>query len=543
MRASVRVWIAAGCVLCGAMAMGAQIPSIRHTDNGGQLLAAGRPYLILGGELGNSSAGTAAQADTILPKLAQMHLNTVLMPVAWGEIEPIEGTFDFEVLDHWVEVARVQHLHLVLLWFGSWKNSESSYAPLWVKQDTKRFPRAMAADGTPLEILSTFGEETETADARAFGALMRHVRAIDKDQQTVLMVQVENEVGYLGYGRDRSKIANELFSGAVPAELMQKLEAHRGEFSDELSAHFHPEGKTWREVFGDAANEVFMAWSYARYIEHVAAEGKRAYALPMYVNCQLPAPDERAGEYPSGGPHPAFLEVYRVMAPSLDFYAPDIYWPDFEYWVNRFHANGNPVFVPEARMDTAAYNSFYAYGEAKAFGFSPFGVDAVKVDADGGDATGIGGAYEVLGSLSDMMAAAQVDGKMRGMVLNEDSPRPTQTVALGGYLFDATLARSWPAKSLLSKHGAMVVIEAGPDEFYIAGSGLYVSFARDLDVDDAVGGIGSIEEVRREDDRWVTVRRLNGDQSNQGRELLMDPHGFHVYRVRLYAIRRAGSGE
>jgi hypothetical protein len=522
------------------MAQAATLPAIRHTDDSAQLIVDGKPYLILGGELGNSSAGTAAEADTVLPKLAAMHLNTVLMPVAWEQIEPTEGTFDFHVLDHWIEVAREQHLHLVLLWFGSWKNSESSYAPLWVKQNTKRFPRAISADGSPLEILSTLDEETERADGRAFSALMRRVRDTDEHQQTVLMVQVENEVGYLGYGRDRSKDANELFRSAVPAELMRELEAHRDSFSPELGSHFNSQGKTWPKVFGDSADEVFMAWNYARYIQHVAEAGKSVYALPMYVNCQLPAPDERAGEYPSGGPHPAYLEVYRVTAPSLDFYSPDIYWSNFEYWINRFRANGNAVFVPEARADSGAYNAFYAYGEAKAFGFSPFGVDSLQSDHGAAD-SGVSGAYEVLGSVSDMILSAQVSGKMRGLVLGESSLRPTQTVSLGGYLFQATLARSWPEKTLLTKNGAMLVIESAPNEFYIAGSGLFVSFLRDPDVDDKVAGIGSIEEVSRDDNRWVTMRRLNGDQSNQGRQLLMDAQSFHVYRVILYAIGKTAA--
>jgi beta-galactosidase GanA len=260
------ILMVAWCLLNGLAAHAGTLPVMRHTDAGAQLIVDGKPYLILGGELGNSSAGTAAEADAVLPKLATMHLNTVLMPVAWDQIESTEGTFDFSILDHWISVAREQHLHLVLLWFGSWKNSVSSYAPLWVKQDTKRFPRAISADGTPLEILSTLGTETETADGRAFSALMRHVRDTDERQQTVLMVQVENEVGHLGYGRDRSKGANELFLRAVPAELMRELEANRDSFSPELHSHFNPQGTTWSEVFGDSADEVFMAWNYARYI-------------------------------------------------------------------------------------------------------------------------------------------------------------------------------------------------------------------------------------------------------------------------------------
>jgi beta-galactosidase GanA len=198
------------CVLLFSVSHAQPAEQMRvHVDtSSGQFLIQGKPFVILGGELGNSSAGTAAQADSILPNLARMHLNTVLMPVAWEQIEPIEGSFDFSILDHWIDVARQQHLHLVLLWFGSWKNAFSEYAPAWVKADTKRFPRALTADGSQLEILSTFGAKTERLDSRAFAALMAHVRERDRGQQTVLMVQVENEVGYLGPRRDRSPEAN-----------------------------------------------------------------------------------------------------------------------------------------------------------------------------------------------------------------------------------------------------------------------------------------------------------------------------------------------
>ncbi|MGA3345235.1 MAG: DUF5597 domain-containing protein [Terracidiphilus sp.] len=525
--------VLAGCILGALIANAAELPTISKS---GQLIVNHKPYLILGGELGNSSAGTAAEADSILPRVAQLHVNTVLMPVAWEQIEPTEGSFDFSILDHWINVARVQHLHLVVLWFGSWKNAFSNYAPAWVKQDTKRFPRAISADGNELEILSTLGPETMKSDSRAFSELMKHIREKDQAQQTVLMVQVENEVGYLGRGRDRSEAANRLFHSPAPQELISKLESSRDSLSPELHAHFNAAGTTWSEVFGDAADEVFMAWNYARYIDAVAAKGKQAYPLPMYANCQLPAPKERAGEYPSGGPHPYYLEVYRAMAPSLDFYSPDIYWPNFEYWIDRYKFSGNAVFVPEARLESAPYNAFYAYGEAGAFGFSPFGIDSLQIAPDQHESgPGLKDVYAALDSMSDMLLSRQASG---ALVLHANSPRPTQTVALGNYLFEATLSRSWPAKTLLTEDGAMIVVQSSANEFYVAGSGLTVSFYRNPDVDSEASGIASVEEVCRVDGNWITLRRLNGDQTNQGRQLSIAPHQVQVFRVVLFSTER-----
>lgn len=516
------------------------VPRIRMENGTGQLIVKGQPYLILGGELGNSSAGTAAQADSIIPKLSAMHVNTALIPVAWEQIEPKEGSFDFSILDHWIETARAHNLHLVLLWFGSWKNAFSNYAPAWVKTDTKRFARAEAPDGRPLEILSTLSPEARRSDSRAFASLMRHVREKDSDQQTVLMVQVENEVGYLGPGRDRSAQANRQFQGRVPASLMGALAAKRLQLAPELATHFNDRGQSWTEVFGDAANEVFMAWNYASYIEAVALAGKGEYTLPMYVNAQLPAPQERSGEYPSGGPHPFYLDVWRAAAPSVDFYSPDIYWPNFEYWVQRYEIPGNPIFVPEARLESSSFNALYVYGQARAFGFCPFGIDSLKLPEKSDDAKpAIMQTYELLDSIRELLPAAQVSGMTRGLVLHTTSPRPTQTVALGGYLFEATLSRSWPARTIVADDGAMLILQTAPGEFYVVGSGLTVTVSRDPDFDSGIAGIESVEQVSRTEGKWVTERRLNGDQTNQGRQLMLDPHQPHIYRLRLNSI---GSG-
>ena len=505
----------------------------------GQLLVQGKPFLIFGGELGNSSAGTSAQADAILPEMARLHLNTVLTPVAWEQVEPREGSFDFSILDHWIDVARQQKLHLVLLWFGSWKNAFSEYVPDWVKSDTKRFPRAMASDGTPLEILSTFGTESAKCDSRAFGALLKHVRIKDGEQQTVLMVQVENEVGILGSGRDRSPEANRQFAEAVPRELMRKLMASRAEVSRELAAQFNPQGKSWRDVFGEGADEAFMTWKYAAYIDSVAEAGKKEYPLPLYMNAQLPSLLERAGEYPSGGPHPYNLGVYRAVATHIDFYSPDIYWPDFEYWVRRYQFPGNPIFIPEARLETSPYNALYAFGAAKAFGFGPFAIENVKAPTSSGEPEPeIAQVYAALESLGQTLIDAQAADRTRGMSIHANSPRASQTVALGGYLFQGSLSRSWSTNAMLANDGGMLLLQSAPNEFFVVGVGLTVKMTRDPDTDSQIAGITSIEELSKVESEWKVTARLNGDESNQGRQLTMDPHQVRIYRLRMYTAPR-----
>ena len=529
------IFISAFFILTASL-RAAELPHVRLQNGASQLIVNGQPFLVLGGELGNSSSGSAAQADSIIPRLASMHVNTILMPVAWEQIEPKEGSFDFSILDHWIDVARQSNMHLVPLWFGSWKNAFSEYAPSWVKSDVKRFPRAQAVDGTPLEILSTLSPETRRCDSRAFAALVRHIREKDSQQQTVLMIQVENEVGVLGRGRDRSAEANQMFLAPVPAELLRSLTARRVQLSPELAAHYKDRGHTWSEVFGDSANEVFMAWNYATYINAVVEAGKKEYALPMYMNAQLPAPLERAGSYPSGGPNPYNLDIYRAAAPSIDFYSPDIYWPDFEYWVQRYQIPGNPIFIPEARLDVAPYNALYAYGEGRAFGFCPFDIDSLRPPQKDGDLKPeMMQVYELLDSIRDLLLPAQAAGSTRALVLHANSLRGTQTVSLGGYLFDATLARTWPARTVAEDNGAMLIMQTAPGEFYILGSGLSVNFARDPDVDAGIAGIQSIEQVSRISGQWKSERWLNGDQSDQGRRLLMDAHEPRIFRVRLYS--------
>ena len=525
------------------------LPHIERVGQRAQLIVGGKPFLILGGELGNSSASTAAEADEILPGLARAHVNTVLIPVPWEEIEPEEGHFDFAVLDHWIERAHEQQMHLVLLWFGSWKNGVSSYTPGWVKADSRRFPRAIGADGQPLEVLSTLAESNVQADAKAFRSLMRHVREVDAGKDTVLMVQVENEVGLIGATRDRSAVANRAFKEQVPPPLLNGLRARRLQLAPEVAMNLSEatlaKAGTWSEVFGKVAPEIFMAWHYATYVQGVASAGKDEYALPMFTNAQLPAPKERAGDYPSGGPHAGMLDVWKAGAPVIYFFSPDIYWPEFAYWVDRFTVDDNPGFVPEARLESGPWNAFYAFGEAGEFGFSPFAIDSLvskgkpeQTDKRNPELSEMAQAYGALQELTPLLPAAQVEGRVRGVVLHANSPRAFETVSLGGRLFHVELARTWPARTLAQDDGALLVLQTGEKEFLLAGSAVQVTVTLDPDAASmdaqAASGLSSVEEGTLINGVWTAGRRLNGDQTNQGRSVSLPAHSFQVLRVKVY---------
>ena len=211
-------------------------PRLYRQGTATQLVVDGRPFLILGGELLNSSSSSLDYMRPVWDRLGAQHLNTVLAGVSWDLIEPEEGRFDFQLLDGLVSDARAHQLKLVLLWFGSWKNGMSCYAPVWVKRDTRRFPRVRLQNGETPEVLTPLSLASADADARAFGALLKHVREIDARDHTVLMVQVENEVGVLNDSRDRSALADEDFSKPVPAELMNLFRQHKETLAPELRA-------------------------------------------------------------------------------------------------------------------------------------------------------------------------------------------------------------------------------------------------------------------------------------------------------------------
>ncbi len=520
-------------LLCFAAIAAQAQTSIPHLEKHGsatQLVVDGKPFLMLAAELHNSSSSSLDYMRPIWPKLAGIPLNTVLTPLSWELIEPEEGKFDFTLVDGLMEGARENHLRLVFLWLASWKNGMSSYAPLWVKEDIKRFPRVIEDDGKPVEILSTFGTATRDADARAFAAVMRHIRQVDGQAHTVLMMQVENEVGVLGDSRDRSPAASQAFAAPVPKELLDYIEKNRDSLMPEFRQVWQAAGSRtsgdWQEVFGSApeTDKIFMAWNYARYINAVAAAGKAEYPIPMYVNTWLAGPNATPGQYPSGGPLPDVIDVWKAAGRAIDIYSPDIYAPNFEEWCDRYNREGNPMFVPETRGDAAGEaNAFYAIGERNAIGLSPFGIDSWS-DKD----NDLGKSYAVLAQMAPLILKHQGTGEMAGFVL--DRERPKVTFEMGGYELEVSLDEIFGSEA---SSGFGLVIATDANEFIGAGSGFRVSFVPKTPGPEQAG-IGWVEEGTFSEDAWVPGRRLNGDENDQGRFWRFAPQGVEIERARVY---------
>jgi len=495
-----------------------EIPRLTRQGDATQLQVDGKPFLILGGELGNSTASSLPYLDRQWPTLKALGLNTVLAPVEWDQIEPVEGQFDFTVIDEVIQQARAHDMRLVLLWFGSWKNSMSTYVSAWVKRDGTRFPLARSAEGRVQEILSPVAPATMAADARAFAALMGHLKAVDGVQRTVLMVQVENEIGMLPSARDHSPVAEAEFRKPVPAAVLRAL------------------GKTgpgsWEQVFGkgDATDELWQAWAFGRFVETVASAGQKAYPLPMYVNAALNKPGVAPGGYPSAGPLPHLYEIWKTAAPSV-FQAPDIYYPDFTHWAAQYDRPGNPLFIPEAdragKVEAPA-NAFWAFGQHDAIGFSPFSIENVEDPAR----NPLAGAYGLLRQLTPTLLAHQGRGTMRGfrppVSFDGKVDESPQTLTLGDWTVKVSFVDPWTPrdKQTYAAHGGLL-IRLSPDEFLVAGSGVTLTFGEGV-------GLEKVTEGRFDGERWIEGRWLNGDETHQGRHVRLEPGRFQIQRVRLY---------
>lgn len=559
--------------LCLAMASlhAQELPHWIKQGTATQMVVNEKPMLLLAGELGNSSASSTEDIENIFPKLKRIGLNTVLVPAYWDLIEAEEGKYNFTLIDKTITEARKHDMKVVFLWFGAWKNSMSCYAPLWFKADYKKYPRCYTESGKPLEIASPFSENVFEADSKAFVSLMSHIKDIDEKENTVIMVQVENEIGMLESARDHSETADKLFNSPIPSELRKYLKNNRKTLHPWLKDKWKKAGEktdgTWEEVFGKDiyTDEIFMAWQYASYVEKMIRKGREVYNLPMYVNAAMNSRNRKPGEYPSAGPLAHLIDIWKCASPGIDLLAPDLYDKGFVDWVAQYKLHNNPLFIPEIRLEANdGVRAFYVFGQHDAIGFSPFSIEDAP---DNGDFK-LTKAYGKLNELMPIITKYQGKGMMKGVLF--DQTNKEKEIDWDGITLSCKhfFTLPWDARATdgsVWPEGGGLIIRLNKFEYIVAGSGIVIEFKNPDELKGAIQkklgedgfvaaggsssaketwhagkriGIGSVDEVSIDDNGDMKyIRRLNGDQDHQGRHVRIGVDDFSILHVKLYEYK------
>ena len=492
------------------------MPQIIEKDGRHAFLVDGQPFFMLGGQAHNSSAWPGMMPQ-VWHAVKTMNANTLEIPIYWEQIEPQPGKFDFSLVDTLLKQGREHNVRLVLLWFATWKNGSSHYMPEWMKHDPVKYQVITGRNGQPVDSPSPHTQAGMEADARAFAAVMGHLKSADP-QHTVIMVQVENEPGAWGSVRDYSSTAQKIFEGQVPAELLKPT------ILKALNKPVVSKG-TWREVFGEDADEYFHAWYVAHYIGYVAATGKAVYPLPMYANAALrdPITNPKAGTYESGGPTDNVISIWKAAAPAIDLLAPDIYMAESEKAlkvIDLYDRPDNALFVPEIGSGDQYVRYFYSVLSHGGIGFSPFGIDDNGQRETEEETTArlgpLAQEYTMAGPMMRELAKWSFEGKIKAVVEREDHAE--QTIDLGSWQAIVSFGASGRRTVQTNEYpiGKAMVVQLGENEFVLIGSLCHFTFKPLGANAGKAWQYLKVEEGRYEKGSFKLLRIRNGDETDWG---------------------------
>ncbi|WP_430611746.1 DUF5597 domain-containing protein [Enterococcus sp. DIV0876] len=467
-----------------------------------QIINKNKKQFFLAGEVHNSSASSIEYMEKMVwRRIDQLAINTLLIPIYWELFEPQQGVFDYSLLENHLKNAADKKVQVIFLWYGLWKNGLSTYVPQWMKvDDTGRFIRVQDKNGHHLESFTPLCKNSTEADIVAFGKLCSYL-ADHPLKDHVAMIQVENELGCLQTDRDYSDCAQNQYQGKLPTVIQ----------------NVYPEALFWHDI--PHSQECFMAYYYAKTIESLAKLVEKHLDIPVFTNVWLKKVGKMPGEYPSGGAIDTTWKVWKAVAKSLTFIAPDIYEEDISAILSAY-SDDQSLFIPETRIDKKYIsNIFYAFGKG-AIGYSPFGIEDLLADQKDQNYTFL----KQLGLEKEAFNCEDTKAYLnRGYeIISELTPlllHPKAAVFsfrkenCNQLIFEDTDYR-WEIKLFSTKdmiHSAGMIIKL-EDTYYCTGANIAFNLNL-LQHSQQRVGILSLEEGYFDSGVWQKTRQLNGDEA------------------------------
>jgi hypothetical protein len=386
---------------------------------------------------------TETAYDGLYPAAAKLGLNALKVPIKWSMVEPEKGVYNFSYLDHAKSMAENNHLKLILNWFGHYASADGTvygnltgelYAPMYIVTDDKLYPRAVDADGIPHHNAISYDyEPIVEREIAAFRAFMQHIKEVDSQAHTILMVQVENEIAVFGVDRHNPK----LWRDHSPAS--NKRFAENG-FSDDLK---------------------YSAWDLSyNWIRRLTDAGAAVYALPLFHNYV----GGRVADWMVGGAPGEDVNTYLRNCPSISFIGVNSYFCAEWRWdntcareshatvdqlrepLNRYSVGRNLPAITEINSGSTPLTSRLAYIAVGEFGapiFAPWSLTASYPEPyepyvlkDGNLANGAFALRETYTSLSKALPQityyATTD-KLKVFMSHSSGQRFTQTEEVNGF--------------------------------------------------------------------------------------------------------------